>query len=178
MDPINMIEKKAYQFQLKDLAGNVYSLKDLKGWIVVIYFWSAECDWCARVDDELKPFLKRWKEQVKVLWIASNANESRNLIEKVANERSLTPVLFDEHQNTANLFGAETTPHFFIIDTEGNLAYQGAWDDISFRQRVATQKYVMQVIEALMQNLTPKVSQSTPYGCVLVRFSDAVGHST
>jgi peroxiredoxin len=170
-----MIEKKAPQFQLIDLEGNIYSLEDLKGWIVVLIFWSAECDWCARVDEELKTFLKHWKEQVKVLWIASNTNESRNLIAKVAKERALSPVLYDEAQNAANLFGAETTPHFFIVDTEGNLAYQGAWDDISFRQRAATQKYVPQVVEALMQNLTPKISQSTPYGCVLVRFTDGVG---
>ncbi len=52
----------------------------------------------------------------------------------------------------------------------GKLAYQGAWDDITFRQRVATQIYVPRVIEALKQNRIPEVTQTPPYGCALVRF--------
>jgi len=175
MDPINMIEKKVPQFQLKDLEGNIYSLEDLKGWIIVLNFWSAECDWCARVDDELKTFLKGWKEQVKVLWIASNANETRELIEGVANERAIAPVLLDEHQQAANQYGVQTTPHFFVLDAKGEMAYQGSWDDISFRQRVATQMYVPQAVDALMQARTLKISQTPPYGCMLVRFSDPDG---
>jgi peroxiredoxin len=170
-----MIGEKAPQFQLKDLDGNVYSLESLLGRIIVLNFWSAECEWCARVDNELKPFQNHWKEQVNVLWIASNANESHDLIEKVANERALKPVLLDEHQLAANLYGAETTPHFFVVNAVGNMVYQGSWDDISFRQRVATQKYVTQAIEELMQNLAPKISQTPPYGCVLVRFSETNG---
>ena len=167
-----MIGERAPQFQLIDLEGNVYSLERLKGWIVVLNFWSAECDWCARVDDELKIFLNRWKKQVKVLWIASNANKSHDLITKIAIERTLTPVLIDENQLVANLYGAETTPHFFIVDEEGNTAYQGSWDDISFRQRVAKQKYVDQAVEALSHNLSPKINQTQPYGCMLVRVYD------
>lgn len=175
MDPINMIGDKAPQFQLIDLEGNVYSLEDLKGWIIVLYFWSAECDWCARVDNELMEFMKGWKEQVKVLWIASNAYEPRELIEEVANERAIAPVLLDEYQHTANRYGAQTTPHFFVLDAKGIMAYQGSWDDISFRHRVATQIYVPQAVDALMQARALKISQTPAYGCMLVRYSDPDG---
>jgi hypothetical protein len=61
------------------------------------------------------------------------------------------------------------TPQFFVIDPKGRLAYSGAWDDVTFRQRMATQKYVTQAIEALMNHLVPPVSITPPYGCVLVR---------
>jgi thiol-disulfide isomerase/thioredoxin len=152
--------------------GNVFSLDEMRNWIVVLNFWSAECTWCERVDDELINFLDGWKDQVIVVWIASNANETSEFIEGVASVRNLPVVLVDEQQQIANLYGAETTPHFFIVDRKGKLAYQGAWDDITFRQRTATQVYVPRVVKALHDDQTPEVSQTQPYGCVLVRFND------
>jgi ribosomal protein L7Ae-like RNA K-turn-binding protein len=117
-------------------------------------------------------YLDEWKEQVKVVWIASNANESREFIEGVARERNIPIVLVDDQQQVANLYGSRTTPHFFIVDGMGKLAYQGAWDDITFKQRTATQVYVPRVVKTLLHNQTPEVSQTQPYGCVLVRFND------
>jgi peroxiredoxin len=173
VDPIILIGQEAPHFQLTDLRGAVISLSRMYGWIIVLNFWSAECEWCERVDYELMDILDTWKEHVKVLWIASNANESRDLIERVANRRDLPTVLIDERQVVANLYSAETTPHFFVVNSKGILAYQGAWDDISFRQRAATQVFVPNVVEALIQNVTPQISQTPPYGCALVRYSDS-----
>jgi peroxiredoxin len=171
MDPIIKIGEEAPKFQLSDLKGKFFSLNDLRSWTVILNFWSAECEWCERVDHELTAFLDPWKDKVKVVWIASNANESRGLIKKVAIERNIPTVLFDTNQQVANLYGAQTTPHFFVIDVRGKLRYQGAWDDITFRQRVAKQVYLPQVVEALRNNLEPAVTQTPPYGCTLVRFS-------
>jgi len=173
MGTIVTIGAKAPEFQLPDVKGRLYALEDLLGNTVVLNFWSAECVWCERVDHELITFLDRWKEQVKVLWIASNANESLELIEKVASERKLPTVLLDAHLQVANLYGAQTTPHFFVVDRSGKLAYQGAWDDITFRRRVATKVYIPMVIESLNQNLIPEITQSQPYGCALVRFPES-----
>jgi peroxiredoxin len=172
MDPIISIGEQAPQFQLPDLKGSLYSLRDLLDRIVVVNFWSAECEWCERVDHELTSFLDPWKDQVKVLWIASNTNESGDLIKKVATDRNIPTVLLDADQQVADLYGAQTTPHFFVIDANGKLAYQGAWNDVTFRQRVATQVYVPLVIDALKRNLIPEVTQTPPYGCVLVRFPE------
>jgi peroxiredoxin len=172
MDPIITVGEEAPDFQLTDFRGDVYTLAKMQARIIVLNFWSAECAWCERVDHELMGFLETWNEQVKVLWIASNANESRLLIERVAAERNLPTVLMDEHQQVADLYGAEMTPHFFIVDAMRKLAYRGSWNDISFRQRVAKQVYVPEVVEALMQDLAPQIRETTPYGCVLVRYSE------
>ncbi len=172
MDTLVKIGEKAPEFQLPDLEGNLFSLDGAGGWIRVLNFWSAECTWCERVDSELMDYLDAWKGWVKGVWIAANANESPELISRVAKERGISPVLLDRQQKLATLYGAQTTPHFFIVDARGNLAYQGAWDDITFRKRVATQIYVPQVVEALRQGHVPEITQTPPYGCALVRFSD------
>jgi hypothetical protein len=103
-------------------------------------------------------------------WIAPIQSESE-LSRKVAEERKLPTVLVDVSQHVADLYGAQTTPHFFIIDAGGKLAYQGAWDDITFRQRVATKVYVPAAVEALMNGLLPVDTQTPAYGCVLVRLN-------
>jgi len=169
MDPIVQIGNLAPRFQLPGIKGENYSLADMVGWIIVLNFWSAECHWCERVDQELTTYLEAWNDTVKVWWIASNANEMPELVRKVVAERNIPTVLMDTQQQVANLYGAQTTPHFFVVDRQGRLAYQGAWDDITFRQRTATQVYIPKVIESLRNNLTVEITQTPPYGCVLVR---------
>ncbi len=169
------IGQPAPQLQLKDLTGREYVLKDAAERIRLLYFWSAECDWCERVDAELLEYQKLWAEQVDVLWIASNPNESREMLQATATARGISSVLVDEKQQAADSYGAQTTPHFFVVDQQGKVAYQGAWDDITFRQRVATRKYLAKAIEALLEGHQPEVAQTPPYGCVLVRFNAQPG---
>jgi peroxiredoxin len=171
MDTIIKIGEKAPRFQLHDLKGDQYSLEEYQGRIVVLNFWSAECDWCKRVDEELIPYLAPWNDQVKVLWIASNDNETVDLIEKTAAKRKLPTVLVDADHKIADLYGIQITPHFFIVDSGGKLRYQGSWDNITFRQRKATQIYVPTVIEALRHDQVPEVSSTPAYGCSLVRLN-------
>jgi hypothetical protein len=121
------------------------------------------------VDHELVELQNEWRDEVKVLWIASNINESHEFIAGAARARGLPTVLMDREQKVADLYGAETTPHFFVIDRDGNLVYKGAWDDVTFRQRVATQFYVCRVVEALRKDSVPDLTETPAYGCQLVR---------
>jgi peroxiredoxin len=172
MDPLIKIGEEAPNFHLLDLQGELHDLESMRGWIMVLEFWSSECDWCERIDRELVSYLPDWRNQVKVWWIASNTKEPQVRIEQAAVERNLTTVLLDPDQIVADKYDAQTTPHFFIVDADGKLRYQGAWDDITFRQRTATQTYVPDVIRALVARQAPEITQTQPYGCLLVRFSE------
>jgi peroxiredoxin len=169
MDTIIKIGEQSPTFQLPDVGGKLHVLEDYLGRILVLNFWSAECDWCKRIDAEVIPHLHEWKDRVKVLWIASNANESLDLVEKTATDRKIPAVLIDADLKVADTYGAQTTPHFFILDRAGKLQYQGAWDNITFRQRQATQLYVPTAVEALMRDQVPEVTSTPTYGCMLVR---------
>jgi len=170
MDPMIKSGDKAPGFHLPDLRGEICSLDQFNGWIRVLNFWSAGCTWCERVDHEMLAYLEAWQDAVKVIYIASNANEGRDLIMKVAEERRIPTLLLDPDQRVADLYDVQTTPHFFVLDGAGKLAYQGAWDDITFRKRVAAQVYVPQAVEALRQGRSSQITQTTPYGCSLVRY--------
>jgi hypothetical protein len=105
------------------------------------------------------------------LYIASNLNEPEELLQTMSKERGLPVVLRDTHQIVANLYGAQTTPHLFVIDRTGILRYQGAFDDVSFRKRTSSIQYLDEAVEALLAGHSPNPEYSPPYGCAIVRYS-------
>jgi hypothetical protein len=164
-----LIKETAPDFCLPDLNGNMHCLKDYHERIVFINFWSAECPQSERVDGELAGYLESWGTQVVFLRIASSINESLEQLQLAASERGVNPVLWDAHQKTANLYAAQTTPHCFLVDGDGLLRYQGAFDDVSFRQSTASQHYFRAALEALLDGREPDPAQTQPYGCMIVR---------
>ena len=104
-----------------------------------------------------------------MLPIASNRNESVQLLEEAAKARHVPTVLMDVEHVVADLYEAVSTPHVFIIDPEGLLRYRGAVDDVKFRQPKATRFYLAEVIEALWNNRPPDLAETLAYGCAIVR---------
>ena len=156
-------------FTLNDLDGNPHSLADSRGQITIINFWSAECPHAARVDVDLLPLIARWGDDIHLLQIASNGNEPLPMLRQVSDERATGIILHDADHAIANLYDAQTTPHIFLLDREGILRYEGAYDDVAFRQRVATRNYVQEAVEALLNGSKPKVTRVPPFGCTIVR---------
>lgn len=163
------INSKVPDFTLRDLAGNSHTLGDFKGQIVIINFWSAECPWSQRSDEQIIQYLQNWGPGVKYLPIASNVNEDLALIKEVANSRKIALILHDPDHSTADLFGALTTPHIFVIDAEGILRYQGGFDDVTFRQPEPTTNYLYRAVEALRTGNLPTPAETLAYGCTIVR---------
>lgn len=158
-------------FELMDIVGTPHRLSQYRDSVVVIAFWSAECPVSADYDVYFHGLLDRYPEgQVIVLGIDSNVNYGKDEITKAMAEREVRfPVLRDADSTIADNFGALTTPHVFVVDPEGQLAYEGAVDDKTFRQRGATVNYVDQALAALLSGDTPEVAQTQPYGCNIVR---------
>ena len=160
--------KPAPGFSLPDLNGNPHRLGDYRGRIVVVNFWSAECPWSERTDKELGAFLEAWGSKVVVLPVASNASEVPEMLAQAAEARGVPLVLRDAEQEVAKLYGAQTTPHVFVVDSEGVLRYQGAFDDTTFRQLKPTRNYLREAVDALLSGGEPDPSEAPPYGCTVV----------
>ncbi len=163
------IGQPAPDFQLPDLKGKIHRLSQYRGWIVLVNFWSAECPWAERVDRMLALHLGSWEPELVLLTVASNLNEPLDLLDSISSTRELEPVLHDADQAVAELYGALTTPHFFLIDRQGILRYQGAYDDVTFRQRNPTRTYVVEAVEALLKGEAPSIAQTPAYGCTIIR---------
>jgi len=165
------IDQLAPDFSLFDLDGNPHSLSDYRGGIVIINFWSAECPHATRVDLGLLPLIEGWGENVHLLQIASNGYEPIEMLKEVADERGVHPILHDPDHKVADIYEATNTPHIFILDGEGLLRYQGAYDDVAFRLRTPTRNYVQEAVEALLMGSRPEVADVPPFGCTVVRLN-------
>lgn len=156
-------------FHLPDLEGRYHQLGDFTAPLLILNFWSAECPWVQRCDEALLTRLVGWQGQIEYVCIASNANESAELLAEVAAERGLPLVLLDRDQTLADLYEVQTTPHYFVLDARRKLRYQGAFDDLTFRKRQPERQYLVEAVEALLAGKPPAIESTPAYGCALVR---------
>ena len=147
----------------------MHRLSDYRGVIVIVNFWSAECQHSERTDHYLLDLLARWTGDVVLLSIAANRNESIQSVEETSKARGIPGLLIDAEHVVADLYEAATTPHAFLIDREGILRYRGAVDDVTFRQKTATRLFLNEAVEALLDGRLPEPTDTPAYGCAIVR---------
>ncbi|MCK5054528.1 MAG: redoxin domain-containing protein [Anaerolineales bacterium] len=169
MDSLIKINQPAPNFELPDLEGVAHRLVSTQGRVLVLNFWSAECPWAKRGDEILADLRPTWGDRVELWSIASNANETDEQLALAAAVREPGLVLRDAEHAVADLYGAVTTPHFFVIDEKGDLRYRGAPDDTSFRQSEPTVHYLEDAVEALLNSREPNPAESAGYGCTIIR---------
>ena len=78
-----------------------------------------------------------------------------------------TAWLDDSSGQIGKAYGMRTTPHMFLIDKNGVLAYQGAIDDRPSPEgdpRTA-RNYVREAVQQLQAGNRVTVTQTKPYGC-------------
>lgn len=163
------INKPIPNFKLQDINGDIHFINEYLGKIIIINFWSCECPHSERTDKAILSMFVQWRDDVGLVTIASNRNESLSEIKKVAETRAIPKVMYDADCQIANLFEAVTTPHVFVINRTGILVYQGAVDDVKFRQKNPTRFYLDEAIESLLAGHLPEVQESPAYGCAIVR---------
>ncbi len=166
------VNQEAPDFLLPDLDGKIHRLQSLRGNIVIINFWSSGCPICRKVDEQLNKWIPHWEQPVIHLNIASNANESLELIRETAPCEENQTLLLDPDHQVADLYGVLTTPHLYVIDREGILRYRGAFDDVTFRRRAPTREYLVDAVSELIAGDLPEPAETPSFGCVLVRQTD------
>ena len=162
----------APDFTLADaLTGDAVTLSAIGGRGVIINFWSTECAWSRHYDDYLIERAAMWAAQgLALILIDPNINESIQEVRDMADAYSIPgPILIDEGCTVADAYGAQTTPHVFLVNPQGVVVYQGAVDDRSFRQQVATQNYLDSAVEALLKGDSISPAETPAYGCAIVR---------
>lgn len=173
--PAVEIGKAAPGFTLTDLEGKARSLSDFAGKIVVLEWTNPNCPVVRRTyGSGIMNALQKEYTARGVVWITVNSTNPRhddNETPAAQKERyaawkaSPTAQLLDLEGVVGQAFGAKTTPHMFIIDRAGSLAYNGAVDDDPRGGNTDRKVYVKDALDALLAGKTVAVSVSRPYGC-------------
>jgi hypothetical protein len=90
--------------------------------------------------------------------------------DKLTADRTAAPsaVLLDPDGKLGRLYGASTTPHMFVIDQAGTLAYMGGIDDkpsTSPATLKTARPYVREALIALQGGKPVATASTRPYGC-------------
>jgi peroxiredoxin len=161
-------------FQLKGIDGKSYSLDDYKGKVVVLEWVNPHCPFSDRHARE-KTMTELAKQHGEVVWLGINStNPHSGDFETPADYQSYVksegityPVLYDESGATGHAYGARTTPHMFIIDPQGRIAYNGAIDDDPSGRKAKAERvnYVGNGLNAERAGGKPDPAATKPYGC-------------
>ena len=174
------LNRLAPDFNLPALIGSRVSVADLRGYVVVINFWSADCAWSRRADVMLVYRQLTWESKgVRIVGVASNANETESQIRYEMENRHLRyPIVMDYDARTADIYKAQVTPQFYVLDRQGLVRYVGALDDASEKSRDAKQFHLDRAVTNILANATPDPAFTQPFGCAIVRQASAAGTMT
>lgn len=160
--------------------GETISLGDFEGKTVVLEWTNHDCPFVKKHYAE--PVLNMQTLQdgasaEEVVWIQviSSAPGKQGYLEADAAiaknaERGATPAytILDPAGDLGRAYEAKTTPHMYVINGAGTLAYQGAIDSIRSAKVDDIAKatnYVTAALTAVADGDTPEVTNSKPYGC-------------
>jgi peroxiredoxin len=160
----------AKDFTLKNCDDTMVSLSDYKGKIVVLEWFNYECPFVKYHYENaqtMTTLADKYKDK-NVVWLAINstAHLTTEKNKQFATEHNITaPILDDRTGKTGRAYGAKTTPHMFIIDTDGKIVYEGAIDNSPLGRMIDVVNYVDKVLSELTSGKAVSVPNTEPYGC-------------
>ena len=166
------------EFSGVDSFGKLHRLSDYLGKIVVLEWKNHLCPFVRKhyESSNMQTLQKNYVDQ-GVIWLSVissakgkqghvSAEECNRIVKKEGSHASA--VILDEDGQLGRLFKAKTTPHMFVIDANGVLAYKGAIDSIrSAAQRdiPLAENFVSAALDALLGSKAVEVTTTKAYGC-------------
>ena len=110
-------------FALTDLHGKTWTLKELRGEVVLVNFWATWCPPCQKEMPDLESLYKEFRHQRFVILAISD--EDADKVRPFIAERKITyPILLDPGHKVGSLFEVEGIPKSFVYDRDGKLVAQ------------------------------------------------------
>ena len=172
------INAPAPDFAATDSYGKTRKLSEQKGKIVVLEWTNNGCPFVGKHygSGNMQSLQKRYTAQ-GVVWltVVSSAPGTQGYVtaaeaNRDTERRGATPtaVLLDPTGALGHLYGAQATPHMYVINADGQLVYMGAIDDTPSADPsdiASSRNYVAAAIEELKAGKHVTVSATRAYGC-------------
>jgi peroxiredoxin len=166
--------RRAPAFELNSFDGKTVSLSDYRGKIVVLEWFNFECP-LSRFHYETKNTMVELANKYKgknVVWFAVNSTNHTTQGPNItfAKQHKLPYLILDDRPGkVGRAYGAETTPHMYIINPRGRIVYEGAIDN---NRRVDPKKkdvvnYVDNALAELTAGKAVSMAKTKPYGCTV-----------
>ncbi len=174
------IGREAPNFTARTADGKMLDLKSLRGKIVVLEWTNHDCPYVKMHygANNMQSTQKAATGQ-GVVWlqVISSPQGKQGFLEgpgaiKKNEERNAVPtnVVLDPDGKVGSLYGAQTTPHMYVIDAKGTLVYKGGIDSIPSYRADSLPKavnYVRETLAAIAANKPVPNPSTRAYGCTI-----------
>jgi peroxiredoxin len=165
--------------------GQVYDLAKLKGKTVVLEWTNPGCPFVHKHYDSgnMQGLQKKYTAK-GVVWLSIDSSAAGEEGSFASNAEALdwlksrnaspTALVLDGDGTLGHLYGAKTTPHMFVIDKKGILAYKGAIDDkpsASAEDIPKARNWVSLALDSLRAGKKVAIAETRSYGC-RVKYKD------
>lgn len=177
--------KPAPDFVGKDTQGRDVTLSSFKGKTVVLEWTNEGCPYVRKhYGSGNMQALQAAAASQGIVWLSiiSSAPGQQGYAsgleaEKIAADANARPsaILLDPEGRIGRLYDARTTPHMFVIDAQGTVAYMGAIDDKPTANQAdvkVARNYVSEALAAVAAGQPVKSPVTRPYGCS-VKYGEA-----
>ncbi len=173
------VGQPAPDFTGTDINGRTHRLSDYRGKIVVLEAYNYDCPFCANhYKTRAMQGLQEATVSKGVIWLVVNSTHTSNpSYRKPEDARKefaqvgmkATAWIDDNSGAIGKRYGMKTTPHLFVINKDGALAYQGAIDDrpADNGDPRTARNYVKAAIESLLVGRPVPTPETRPYGCTV-----------
>lgn len=173
-------EKTAPSFAVDDATGKRRTLEESKGKIVVLEWTSPSCPFVrAQYTSGKMQELQGWAKAQGVVWLSvlsTHPARSDYLAPQKAVAFNLgrkaqpTATLMDSSGQMGQAYEARNTPHMFVINSSGQIAYAGAIDTQPTVDESVVPKsrnLVRAALQDLLAGRRVVVPRTPPYGCLV-----------
>ena len=110
-------------FTLTDIKGKPWTLRDLRGKVVLVNFWATWCPPCRKEMPDLETLYQRLGPSGLVI-LAISDEDAAKVEPFIAGHHFTYPILLDPGRKVNDLFHVEGIPKSFLYDRDGKLVAQ------------------------------------------------------
>lgn len=172
------VNEPAPTFTATDALGKTVKLADFADKTVILEWYNKDCPYVKKHygKDNMQK-LQRAAHAQKFVWLTvlSSAKGKEGYLDPKAalenakkNNSFPDHILMDSSGALGKLYGAKTTPHMFVVNPKGILAYNGAIDnnDSADPKTIDTAKnYVLAALASASKGEPVAENTTKPYGC-------------
>ena len=120
-----LVDKPAPSFSAEPVQGDVKSLDDLKGKVVILDFWATFCGPCKESFPKYQSIVDASGGKVVVLAVSEDDPEQKDDIKKFIKDTGVKfPVVWDKDKSIAkDKYDVKKMPTSFIIDPSGTVKF-------------------------------------------------------
>jgi len=115
--------RQSADFTLTDLTGKRWTLRELRGSVVLVNFWATWCPPCRKEMPDLDALYQRFGQKGLVI-LAISDEEAGKVEPFIAEHQFRYPILLDPGRKVNEMFRIEGIPKSFVYDREGKLVAQ------------------------------------------------------